>query len=147
MRPPSGGGRVLESKRPAVEMVLDLNGDAAFSDGNANTFLAGFGRDAPSDQHTGLAPDLKVLNTPLTGRVGEGRVGVGAIQRPDALVVDQYLEEFRTFLTRAPRLIVQGVKQMCAIVVELWCFHGAVPPDPLQREPRRLPFSADVYGD
>ena len=128
-------------------MILDLNGDAALADWDANTFLARLRSDAASNQHTGLVPDFEVLNTPLAGRVGEGRIGVGAIQRPDTFVVDQYLQEFRTFFTCPPRLIVQGVKQMCAIVVELWCFHGAVPPGPLQREPRRLPFSADVYGD
>ncbi len=128
-------------------MVLDMNGSVTLADGEANTFLARLGGHAASEQHTGLAPDFEVLNAPFAGREGEGRISLGAIQSPDALVVDQYLEESRTFFNRALRLIVQGVKQMCAIIVELWCFHGAVPPDPLQREPRRLPFSADVYGD
>jgi len=128
-------------------MVLNMEREAAFADWDPHAFLAGFGCHAPSDQHARLASEFQVLNTAFAGCIGEGWIGLCAIQCADALVIDQDLEKPRAFFRRAARLVIQRVKQMCAIVVELWCFHGAVLPDRLQREPGRLPFSADVYGD
>ena len=128
-------------------MVVDVNGRRALADWDTHIFVTGFGCDAASDQDTGLAPNFEMLNAPLAGGKGKGGIGLCAIQRPDAFMVDQYLKRSRAFRSRASRLVIQGVKQMFAIIVELWCFHGAVLLDPLQREPTRLPFSADGYGD
>ena len=147
VRPPTGGSFVPDLEGASVDVVADLNGSRPFADGDTYVLGAGFGCHAPSDQDTGLASDFELLDTALANGEGKGGIGLRAIQGSDPFMVDEDLEKSRPFGSRAARLIVQCVKQMFAIVVELWCFHGAVPLDLHQREPTGLPFSADVYGD
>ena len=99
-------------------------------------FLAGFGCHAPPGTHRirfGV-PGVEYCVRRLYK--AKGWIGLCAIQRADALVIDQDPRN----LGRSWRGWSSSVKQMCAIVVELWCSMVPSSPDRLQREPGRLPF-------
>src|SRR5687768_13866146 len=107
MRPPARSRFVPHLKRPAVELVVDVNGRCALPDRDTHILAPRFGCDAPSEQDTGLAPNLEMLDTPFAGREGKGGIGLRAIQRSDAFMVDEYLKESRSFRSRASRLVIQ----------------------------------------